>query len=282
MRQNDYIGAVIVTYNPDETIRDRIEKLIEIDGLKKIIIVDNSIDSKVLEKVKKDINSLKVVFKFNKENLGIAKALNQGIQEIKKECKWVLTLDQDSNIYSGLVTKYKDIIENEHYKTKIAIIGTNYIDINSKTPYKKIGEDLVEVEEVISSGSLLNIDIFESLGGFNSKYFIDQVDNEYCYRVRKKGYKIKFLQSINMSHSLGNITKKKFVFWELYLYNQNPIRTYYRTRNKIYFMKMYKDKELTKILITHLLKDIIRILNEKQSLRKIMNFIKGVRDGVKG
>lgn len=274
------IGIVLVTYNPEKEIMSKILELDCVEEVNKIIIVDNSDEN---NKISNSIGSQefkKTEFIINNKNLGIAEALNIGFRALEKKCEWILTLDQDSQIHSNLLQKYNSYISNLNENHSVGIIGTNYIDINSKTPYKKIGNKVIEVDEVISSGSLLNVKIFFQLGCFNSNYFIDQVDNEYCYRVIKNNYKVVFFEELGMEHSLGNISEKVIFNKKYYLYNQSPIRTYYRTRNKILFMREYKDLNLTIKLAKHLVKDLMRIVNEEKTLMKLIYFGKGVVEGV--
>ena len=38
----------------------------------------------------------------------------------------------------------------------------------------------------MTSGNLLNLKIAEKIGDFEEKLFIDEVDHDYCYRIRRK------------------------------------------------------------------------------------------------
>ena len=272
------LGSVIVTYNPTINIKNIIDILIDDKNLNEIVIVDNSEENYKILKQISCYDKVKIIY--NKKNLGIAKALNIGIDYLsKKKINWILTMDQDSKIKKNLLCKYNEFLENN--KTNdIALIGTNYEDINTG---KRAFDDyryIFEVEQVISSATLLNVDLFLKLGKFKEYYFIDQVDNEYCYRVRQKLYKIVIINGIDMIHSMGNIKKIKFL--NFYTYNQAPIRTYYRTRNKIFICNEYKERFIVKQIIISLIKDFIKISFENNKVKKYSFFIKGIRDGIRG
>ena len=56
---------------------------------------------------------------------------------------------------------------------------------------------------LITSGSLINTSIFSEIGGYNEKLFIDEVDHEYCYRIKMLGYSVLQLENILLNHTLG-------------------------------------------------------------------------------
>ncbi|WP_419885076.1 glycosyltransferase family 2 protein [Paenibacillus sp. B-A-8] len=274
-------GAVVVTYFPNERFLNLINNLILDFNIEKIIIVDNT-DANNWILYEDIIKNEKVILIENKENLGIARALNQGIECLASmNFDWVLTMDQDSNIGPELLEKYKEFV-NKNNTDKIGMLGTNYIDINLNE-IKIPGEwNEKEVNEVISSGSFLNMKIFSELKGFKEHYFIDQVDNEYCFRLIKNNYKIFMINGIDLEHSMGDITRITIGPVKFHLYNQKPIRTFYRTRNMIYMMKEYKELTLIYSKIMSLLIDFIKIAFEKESLHKYLYFIKGVKTGILG
>ena len=86
------ICGTVVLYNPLENVKDNI--LSYLDLLDKLYVVDNSVnqDNQYLLP-----SSNKIVYINNKDNLGIAKALNIAFERaIKDGYTWVLTMDQDS------------------------------------------------------------------------------------------------------------------------------------------------------------------------------------------
>lgn len=275
------IGSVVVTYFPNENTLKLIQQLIDNIYINRIIIVDNTDDEVSFFEKGIFIND-KLSLVANKKNLGIAKALNQGIDHLVDDnYDWVLTMDQDSLISPGLLEKYKLFIEKNNIEN-VGMLGTNYIDIYSGK-IRFSGEwNEREMSEVISSGSLVNLRIFSSMGGFKEKYFIDQVDNEYCYRLKTQNYKILLLNGVDMEHSMGQITHKKIGFKLFFLYNQKPIRTYYRTRNIIFMIKEYKDFKLTYSKIISLCKDFIKIAFEENKKQKYFYFFKGLKNGLFG
>lgn len=277
----DGLCVIMVSYYPKERTSKAIDALLSMKEIELVIIVDNTptdIDYFTNYSYIKKIEVIKL-----KENIGIAKAQNIGINRaVELGYDWVVTSDQDTIFYEELCKKYLKYISYD-YNTKgfenVGLIGTDYIDIATNRP-KYNNQDIIEVVETISSGSLVNTQICKQLGGMKEKYFIDQVDNEFCYRLRKCGFRIIILPQIGMEHQIGNINQRKFLWKTICTYNQAPIRTYYRTRNSIWFAREYHDTKLRTDKIKSLMFDIVRITYEKEKAKKMFMFIKGIRDGL--
>ena len=114
----DYkIFAIIVTYNPDNSVLDEFVRKIT-HQVSKVIIVDNSEPSQVNSY--KDVDIVRL-----NDNVGIAEAQNIGLQKAMDEnCDFIFTFDQDSQISDSYCkkmiaeyNKFKDNIgENEYPK----------------------------------------------------------------------------------------------------------------------------------------------------------------------
>ena len=108
------VGAVIVTYNPDEQFLDRLSLISS--QVERIIIYDNGSSVESLSFLNK-IQVKGVSLIYSKDNVGIAKALNVGIEElIKDNYEWILTFDQDSYPSNDMVQQLMsttDFIECE-------------------------------------------------------------------------------------------------------------------------------------------------------------------------
>ena len=72
------VAAIIVSYNPDSNLFDSINLLL--NQVEKVIIVDNGSKEKYVKYIK-SINEDKIEIILNKENLGVATALNIGVRK---------------------------------------------------------------------------------------------------------------------------------------------------------------------------------------------------------
>lgn len=110
---------------------------------------------------------------------------------------------------------------------------------------------------------------------FNEKFFIDEVDTEFSFRVIDGGYKIKVINDIFFKHKIGNTKRYKFGGK---VTHHNYIRRYYITRNKLYMIKIYGNRVKKKYL-KEIFRDLRKIIfYEKDKLKKIYMYYRAYRD----
>lgn len=270
------ISAGIVLFNPDiKRLKENIDAFII--QCTHLYLVDNG--SGNVDEVKgllNQYNQSKISILWNRENQGIAKALNQLTSAAQKEgFDWILTLDQDSVVPSNIVGEFEKYINN----SSVGILCPIICDRN-KDEEIKINEDCTEIDECITSGSLLNIKAWSEIGGFDERMFIDGVDFDICYRLRQRGYKIYCIHSVVLLHELGHIEYHRFLFWKVLVKNHSAFRKYYIARNIIYVAKKRKSVLLA---IKGILQEVkllgIVLLYETDKKSKSISIIKGIRDG---
>ena len=259
------LAGVVTLYHPQKEMVEHI--LGYIDCLDVLFVSDNSEQKKeeILAPLKKHE---KVVYLDNHGNKGISYALNGAVRECKKrEIHWLLMMDQDSVISEKTVSQMYDYAVNA--PEDVAIVASNY--------KKNIGfEGTKELSEVITSGTMLNVDICEKLGGFLEELFIDEVDNEYCLRLMKNHYRIIRLNYAVFEHHLGEY---KMVH-KVATYNYTPVRYYYIIRNNFYVASLYKDvfPEKYKLRMKIIRNWIKSVLYEKDTITKWKYMYRGYRD----
>ncbi|MDD5020564.1 MAG: glycosyltransferase [Endomicrobiaceae bacterium] len=289
MTSDKLICAVIVSYEPDESIIRLYESIK--NQVDEVIIIDNASSC---EKSKKILQGLpeEVKIIYNDKNYGIAKALNQGAKyAIANKYKWLLTLDQDSEFIEGTYQLLLSAYERLPDKNKIMLIAPQYkekIDHSGfKTNVEKNSFPAVEniiwknKPFIITSGGLMKTEIFDSIDFFEEKLFIDKVDVDFCFKLRKKGYKCIIATNINFLHKLGNPVYKLF----FKIANLSPERRYYSSKNAVYMIRTYffyaPFNTSLMLLRSSLLFAPLKILFfEKQKLIKIKNIYKGLIDGL--
>jgi len=118
------------------------------------------------------------------------------------------------------------------------IVCPSLKDMNSNQ-FVTVPEEYGEVFTAITSGCLCNVAILKSVGGFDSKMFIDYVDFELCLRLQKNGFKIIQSQQSVLCHHLGESKIYYFLGMPMICTNHSPLRRFYYARNKIYIYKKY-------------------------------------------
>lgn len=225
------IAAVVVLYNPTDTVFESINSYI--DDVDKLFVIDNSErrNKNFLDHLKKN-NKVKYIW--NKTNKGIAYSYNLVAKKaLIEEYNWLLTMDQDSKWPSGMLTKLIQYVENN--ETDNAGIISPLHKVKGFTLSRFRGSK--KVMGVMSSGNLLNLDVYKKVGGFKEEFFIDNVDYEYCLHLYQLGYEVIALGDCVLEHQLGNI---KMIEGEAIAIH-SPLRNYYITRNTLYLIDMYND-----------------------------------------
>ena len=266
-------AAGIVTYNPEiNCLQDNIEAIKKQISI--IYIIDN--DSNNIHEIETLVsNNVKCkLIKLN-SNKGIAKALNIICQNAYDDgYEWVLTLDQDSVCPSNMIEEYKKYLELE----KCAMLTASIFDRSRNLITTSMEKKYVLVDKCITSGTLMNLNAWKEIGGFDEYIFIDGVDFDICYRINKAKYKIYRINSVILSHEIGKSEYKKIFKWKVIVMHHSPFRKYYIARNNIYLAK----KGMWNLLrgcLKNLKLIVLTLLYEKDKITKVKKIIKGTIDG---
>lgn len=230
------ILAVVVTYQPDETLERNLRALR--NQSESVLVVDNgSTNSSEVAKVAKATGCRTI---FNPTNLGIATAFNQGIAVAANEgFSWVITFDQDSLAPSGLLAGLLNLYRCHPARDLIGVIAPTHRDRATGEGYHQPGDRLVEhddwrvVRSCISSGSLVPIAVYLKVGVMDEKLFIDCVDHDFCMRCRDNGFLVVESTREILEHSMGAATTRMVFGKPLVFSNHSAERHYYMTRNQL-------------------------------------------------
>lgn len=268
------ICAILITFNPDE---DFLSRLVKIENqVDQVIIVDNGSQNLFFRSDSNEITLLR-----NTSNLGIAKALNQGIKKAEElGYKWLVTFDQDSVVENNLIQTLYQI--SQRVNSKLSIIGSNYLNTNKEGFFYQCKKDELEYADrktVITSGMFFHINLIRKIGGFNDFYFIDSVDHEFCLRARSNKVKVYISCKALMKHSIGE-TKSHSSKLNRLVFIHSADRVYYMSRNTLVTIKSYFFKEPVWCIcqLVRLNLELIAILIRKDRMIKVSAFIKGLKD----
>lgn len=268
-----YVG--VVTYNPN--INRLQENLDSICGqVQNIIVCDNGSDNIAeIESLSCGYSNVEMI-KLGK-NLGIAAALNRLMEWGERQNQdWMLSLDQDSVCDSDYVNRMLPYLTVEK---NLGIVAPVIVDRNVGIVGHNPKNDYESVNTCITSGSFSRIDVWKNIGGYDEKLFIDSVDFEYCYRVRKKGYLVIQVRNVKLLHEIGNSRIRKFLFFKVSVKEHSAFRKYYIARNNIYYP--LKHKLWLRFIRAHLRNlwmIVVILLYEKDKNEKIKAVLNGWHD----
>ena len=231
---NIYTG--IVTYNPDlARLKDNISTIqcqVPI-----VLIFDNG--SNNIEDIRKIVLGFKnTKILESRENVGIAAALNRLMQWGYENCyDWMLSLDQDSvcpNNYISAMKSYLTIEKN------LGVVAPVIVDRNIGVVGHEPKVKYAHVNTCITSGAFSKISAWKQIGEYDESMFIDSVDFEFCYRMKKYGYGIIQVKDVHLLHEIGQSKKRKFFWGKITVSGHNAFRKYYIARNNVYYPMKHK------------------------------------------
>ena len=154
------------------------------------------------------------------ENGGLSKALNRAC-----ECadalgaRYVLLLDQDSVAGEGMVAGLLPCMGGG-----VALAAPQVVDRNKREGAVD-DASVVPIKRSITSGSLVSLDAWRAVGGFDERLFVDWVDYEFSCDLRAHGYAMVRDNGVTLLHEMGC---REFAFT---LLTPKGVRPFYRTNH---------------------------------------------------
>jgi len=236
-------GCVVVFYRPDQACIDRANRLSLVHH---VVAVDNTEGPATTAEMLG--LSAEITYLPNCANLGIATALNQGVNHLISEGFGAAFLfDQDSEPSDALLLQLPELLAGFVARDeRVALIGPAYDDarLGGVAPFVRfryfklqriapIGDQPIEVDFLITSGSCVNLRYWSDIGPMDDELFIDFVDLEWCARARHKGFRVLGVPWLTLTHELGE--KPVRVLGRTYPMH-SALRHYYLFRNTVALM----------------------------------------------
>ena len=282
MASDERVLAVVVTYQPDETLTENLHALRQ--QVSHVVIVDNC---------STNIGSIEVAALYtgcrlikNGLNFGIAYALNQGAAIAMAEgFSWLATFDQDSQVTPGMIPGLLALYESHPMKNEIGVLVAFHRDRATGGNYDNPGDVIADkgdwtlMRTTITSGNMVSVAALRKTGAFDDTLFIDFVDHDFNMRCRKNGFLIVGAKRQILLHSLGRTTLHRLLGRHIICSNHSALRRYYMTRNQLEIYARYVAFEplwCAKGLWHLLLGSILVLIYERDRFKKLRGMIKGV------
>ena len=237
------IAGIVITFHPKQKTLIKLVNTL-CTQLDHVLVVDNGSPEMDLDWFT-GLTNIEVISLG--DNFGIASAQNIGIKRAKDlDAKYVVLFDQDSDLdLETIPTLMAAISQLQADGKKVACVGPRYIDKrqNNPTPFIRIEglrlvresckgfSDIVPVDHLIASGSIIPMTTLDAVGGMVEDLFIDYVDLEWCERAKFKGYQTYGVCASQMEHALGD---EPISFMGTSYPARSPLRHYYMFRNAMW------------------------------------------------
>jgi rhamnosyltransferase len=283
------ILSIIICFHPNVDKLNRLIRSIE-NSVDQIILFNNGGLSESEIKVK----SQKLKIESQGRNIGLASALNIGCDiAVKNGIKFIIAFDQDSNpVESMILSLHSELLKCQTLDRRVIAIGPQLIDERGEESvaspfiqfkrlgYKKwSGSGVQSVSQLITSGCMIDLKIWEEKNRFDDRLFIDFVDNNWCWRIIRKGYIIMGTTNTKMAHEISEKIENRI---NVSTNTYNPVRRYFQIRNAVYHLffeplslaqKIYVSKAIVLTLISALISD-------DHPIRSVWQCVRGVLHGV--
>lgn len=222
------LSIVIVNYNTGELLKRCIQSIEQTtDGFRRpeieVIVVDNDSSDKSITGIISTTSGTRIRIIRNKENIGFAKAVNQGIRTT--EVGYILLLNPDTEVRDGAIVK---LVEFAKEAKDTGVAGAQLLNPDGSvqssvfrfpTPWRALQEfwfgkkvyskyapvdsNPVEVDAVVGAAFLITPKARQAIGLLDEKYFMYFEDLDYCRRVKNAGLKVYYLPEAQVVHYHG-------------------------------------------------------------------------------
>ncbi len=241
------LSIIIVSWNCWYHINNCLNSIkLHADNIKKeIIVIDNNSNDKSCDKIRKQHPETTVIPLL--ENIGFPRANNIGF--LRATGKYILALNPDTIIYENTLQESISFLKNnksygcvgvktlkpnnriqfacaKQFTTlRGALFGTILLDkifpgikfLKSPDMAFWNHENDRDVEMIQGAYMMFPKTIYTKLGGFNEDIPMFFEDNEFCIRLMRNNYKIRYLSHVKITHFIGQSLKKAVPKWVVML-----------------------------------------------------------------
>lgn len=246
--------ALIVTWEPDVAVLSSLVRRLLADDCPCRIIDNGSSNAGSMREAFRHLPASQFSVSWLPDNIGLAAALNRALEQALDEgFAYALLFDQDSGIDAGFSRTMLEAFREASALTSqpLAALGPRLQDPDSgrRTPFRVFDRCLFRSDRriaselpffdtgfLVTSGTLLDLSCLPDIGLMREKYFIDNVDLEWCFRARARGYALAGTDRAVLHHRIGEASGRWLVR-RGWVVEHSPLRCYYSTRNRIHLQR---------------------------------------------
>jgi GT2 family glycosyltransferase len=300
--ESNRVAAIVVTYHPDQRLSQLIDSLRPQVGA--LWLVDNSAEIKTTSRLHKYAQQSggAISLILNSRNQGLATAQNQGITAaLDAGYDWVLLMDQDGVPDGNMVSQMLCVARDCQLPDRIGFLVPVHCDeddgpaakiyirrdwgLLGRRSLRKPGETEDRTAFAMASGCLIPAKRIREIGPMIEDFFIDYIDYDFSFRIRRAGYRIIVVEAAKLQHRLGERVQGQFFGRTTSYREHNATRRYtiYRNRLRVLFAHGFRFPEFFQFEILSIGMDLLQLLiweHDKQA--KFCAILAGIAAGLRG
>ena len=212
------IIVVVVTFNGQPWLSDCLRSLVRSTSKVGIIVVDNASTDETL-RICETFPQVRIIRLAR--NLGFGRANNIGIaQALAQGAAAVLLLNQDAKVYGDCIERLADLLRKHPNAGIVGPMqwndGSSALDTTFATHYladrtpQLLGDALSSrmqasytVNSLPAAAWLVRAACFLQVGGFDPLFFMYCEDDDFCRRVRRRGFEVRVATFAHFEHARG-------------------------------------------------------------------------------
>jgi GT2 family glycosyltransferase len=249
------VAVVVLTWNQCDLTLDCLDSLARLDypaNRLQTIVVDNGSTDDSVVRIHTSYPDVEIIE--TGENMGYAEGNNAGMwHALQQGCDYVCVLNNDTVVAPGFL---RALVDEAVSNRQVGLVGPkmyfseppdmvfaagSIIDwsagaLRQRGIWKRESElgplysAPEDVDFIVGCGVLIRAEALETVGLFDSRYYLNFEDVDWCVRARESGYRVRYAPDAVLWHKVSAS-----------LGIASPRNTYYMTRNALLFFASHLD-----------------------------------------
>lgn len=233
------VSIIIASFNTREYLADCLRSVVNSNGAERfeVFVVDNGSTDGSAEMVRREYPGVAVIS--NEENIGFARANNRALVESRG--RYILLLNPDAEVRSSTLSEMVELMDS---RPDVGLSGVKLIRGDGRMdeacrrgfptltaafakltrldrlfPNSRLlsrynlryrdpdGE--YEVDAVVGAFMFFRRSVLEEVGMLDESYFMFGEDLDWCYRVKRRKWKVLYVGSKEVLHAKGASTRQR-------------------------------------------------------------------------
>lgn len=186
-----------------------------------IILIDNGSSDGSTELFQREFPHIRLVQ--TGINLGFAGGNNIGLRiALKEGFDFALILNNDTGVDPNLIEAFLERFNDE----KVGILGAKLLQMNKPTQLDHLGgrwnekkmdfdyvgyraaddgnwDEVIDLDYVCGAGMMIRREVLETVGLFDSRFFLFWEETDLCFRAKKAGFQVQFCPEAKVWHKIS-------------------------------------------------------------------------------